>query len=496
MSPSKALFFLCVSFTVGILLESLVKIPQILLWAFLLLGIFLICSGFLPRGKKPLILNFAIILGFCALFFVLGILRVQISEFNIVNDKLSKLNGKGQVVLTGIINDEPDIRDTSQKLEVKVGDSVVLVTAKRYPEYNYLDKIKITGKLEAPMVTDDFNYKNYLLKDGIYSVMNFAKIDSVSTKHRYNLFSYSYEKILFVKQKLEQSIQDNFLPPHSLILDGIIFGNNKNMTQDLRGKLNIAGLRFLTAISGVHVIILSAILISLLMFLGLSRIQSFYSSIFIIWFYIVITGFTTSGIRAAIMGSIFIVAGALGRQNTSSRTIVLAAALMLLQNPLLLIYDVGFQLSFMACLGIIYLKPSLNFLLKILFKDKLRELSDMISVTFAAQIFTLPIMIFNFGTISLAAPITSILILPVMPAILSFGFLFSIFAAISKFLGWIFYVPTWLLITYFLKVMDIFSEPWMAKTITNVSWIWILLEYLTIGFFTWLLNKKFSQKFV
>jgi competence protein ComEC len=222
------------------------------------------------------------------------------------------------------------------------------------------------------------------------------------------------------------------------------------------------------------------------MFLQLGRRRASWFSIILIWVYIVLTGLTTSGIRAGIMGSIFIIAGAFGRQNTNSRTIVLACAAMLLQNPLLLIYDIGFQLSFMACLGIIYLRPIIKYFLK----------SDIVAATFSAQIFTLPIMIFNFGTISLVAPITSMLILPVMPAILSFGFLFSIFAAISKILGWIFFVPCYLLVSYFLEVMNIFSQPWMEKSILNVSWIWILLAYLMLGFFTWFLNKKFSQKFI
>lgn len=489
MSPSKVLFFLCVSFVSGVFLESIIKIPHIFLWIFLFVNIFVISFSFLINKDR------LAIFGFCLLLLILGILRVQIAEFNIANDELSKLNGKGVVVLTGIINDEPDVRDTSQKLEVKVGNSVILVTTNRYPEYNYLDKIKLTGKLESPVVYDDFNYKDYLLKDGIYSVMSFAKIEKLG-KGRATALSFVYGKILSVKHRLEQAVQDNFLPPHSLILEGIIFGNNKNMTQDLRDKLNNTGLRFLTAISGVHVVILSAILISLLLFLGLRRPYAFSFSIILIWIYIVLTGLTTSGIRAGIMGSIFIFAGVLGRQNTSSRTIVLAATLMLLSNPLLLIYDVGFQLSFMACLGIIYLKPMISFLLKKVFKDNFRELLDIISITFTAQIFTLPIMIFNFGTISFVSPITNILILPFMPAILSFGFLFSIFASVSKILGYIFYLPIYFLISYFLKVMDIFSASWMSKAITDVSWVWLLVSYLIIIFFTWLLNKKYHREFL
>jgi len=461
-------------------LESFIKIPQIFIWGFLFAD-FLAIVIFLII-KKDIFVIFA----FCFLLLILGVLRMQISEFNIANDKLAKLNGKGQIVLTGVITDAPDVRETSQKLTVKVGSSKILITTGNYVEYNYLDIVKITGKPEVPGIIDDFNYTNYLLKDGIYSVMGFPKIQIVSKKHQYNLLSYAYEEILFAKQKLEESLQNNFLPPHSLILDGIIFGNNKNMTQDLRNQLNNTGLRFLTAISGVHVIIISEILFYFLLFLQFGRRSALSFSIILIWLYIVLTGFTTSGIRAGIMGSILILAEVFGRQNTSSRTIVLAAALMLLQNPLLLIYDIGFQLSFLACLGIIYLEPAITHLIKL----------DIISVTFTAQIFTLPIMIYNFGTISLVAPITNILILPVMPFILSFGFLFSIFASFSKFLGWILYIPCWMLVEYFLKIMDFFSQPWMVKNITNVSWIWILFAYVFIGFCTWYLNKKFSRDFI
>jgi len=488
MSQSKILFSLCLSFVAGIFLESIIKIPPFFLWGFLFLGIILIFTSFLTKKLN-------VIVGFSILFLAIGILWVQISEFNIANDKLSKFNGKGKIIVTGIIFDEPDVRDTSQKIKVKVSDSLVLVTTKRYPEYEYLDKVKFTGELETPMVTDDFNYKNYLLKDRIYSVMNFPKVELISQKHQYNIFSYLYEKILFLKQKLYQSIQEISLPPHSLILQGIILGNNKNMTQSLRNDLSNSGLRFLTAISGVHVIILSAILVSFLMFFGLGRIYASSFSLIFVWLYIVITGFSASGIRAAIMGSIFIFAGVLGRQNTSSRTIVLAAALMLLQNPLLLIYDIGFQLSFMASLGIIYLKPLFDQLFKKIFKEKLKEFFDILSATFSAQIFILPLIVYNFGTISLSAPITSILILPMMPWILSFGFIFSGAGILSKLLGQILYIPCWVLITYFLKIMEFFSQPWMAKSITGVSWIWLVVCYLALGVLIWILRKKYLQDF-
>jgi competence protein ComEC len=426
---------------------------------------------------------------------------MQITEFNIAKDKLSQFIGKGQIVLTGIINDEPDVRDTFQKIKVRVpfgsGESLVLVTTKRYPDYKYLDSIKVEGKLEAPMVTDTFNYKNYLLKDHIYSVMNFPKIEILPQDHKYNIFSYFYEKVLFLKQKVRTSIQSNFLPPYSSIMEGTILGDNGAMTSDLKNKLNITGLRHIIAVSGTHVVILSLIIMSLLLAMGFWRGKAFYIAIIFVCIYIILTGLPSSGIRAGIMGGIFLLSQKIGRQVMAPRLIILACSIMLLINPLLLFYDIGFQLSFLAVIGLIYIEPLIknliNFLIKIPKGHFVESLMGIVSTTFAAQIFTLPIMVYNFGNISFVSPITNLLILPTVYWLMVLGFLVSVAGIFSDVLGWILSIPCWFLLTYFLKVMDIFSQPWMAKTIANISWVWLYISYFFICVATWFLRKKYKS---
>ena len=179
MTPSKILFYFCISFVAGIFAESsfgiaqdkIVKIPQIFLWGFLFLAITIIftslilASSLRKRGSRIWIPFFKgmTVAGFCVLFFTIGVLRVQISEFNIENNQLRKLNDKGKITLVGAIIKEPDVRDNSQKIKIEIENpmEVILVTTSRYPEYKYLDKIKITGKLETPAETEDFSYKNY-----------------------------------------------------------------------------------------------------------------------------------------------------------------------------------------------------------------------------------------------------------------------------------------------------------------------------------------------
>jgi competence protein ComEC len=326
--------------------------------------------------------------------------------------------------------------------------------------------------------------------------LNFPKVEIVLTKHQYDVCSYLYEKILFFKQKIRESIQRNFLPPQSSILEGTILGDNGAMTNDLKTKLNITGLRHIISVSGTHIVILSSIIMSLLLAVGLWRGQAFYIAMSFICFYIILTGLPASGIRAGIMGGLYLLAQKLGRQSMGSRVIVMACAGMLLINPLLLIYDVGFQLSFLAVMGLIYLEPFIKNLIKMITRDRAEELIGIISTTFAAQIFTLPIMIYNFGNISFIAPITNLLVLPIVYWLMVFGFLASMAGIFSSAIGWILSIPCWILLTYFVKVIDFFSKPWAMKTLQNIHWFWLIVFYLIVVSVTWFLRKKYSQKFI
>ncbi len=497
MTPSKILFYLSLSFIAGIFFESLIAIPQIFVCMILILGIVIIFSSLFLKN------NFLVIAGFCVLFLCLGILRMQTNEFKIENNELKKMNEGDAVKLTGFIYDEPDIRDTYQKIKVKVGESIILITTSRYPECKYLDAIKVEGKLETPQETEDFSYKNYLMKDGIYSVMFFPKVEFAETNETAGFWQKFYSLILSFKQKIRQSIQKNFAPPQSSILEGTILGDNGAMSEDLKNKLNITGLRHIIAVSGTHVIILSAIIMSILLMFPIKKSKAFYFAIIIIFLYAFLTGLPASGVRASIMGSLYLFAQKLGRQSIGIRVIVLACCVMLFINPMLLIYDVGFQLSFLAVIGLIYLEPVfsgfLDFWAKRIFneaKQKANGFIKIISSTFAAQVFTLPIIIYSFGNISFVSPITNLLVLPVVYWLMIFGFLSAFLGIFSGMLGWVFSVPCYFVLSYFLWIIDFFSQDWAIKNLNNVHWIWLVVCYLAIGYIVRLIRKKYMQNFI
>lgn len=495
MSPSKSLFYFCIAFVLGVALSSIVSVPQIIIWVFLLLGILIIFTPILLKEKR------FIILGFCVCFFVIGIVRFQISEFTIASDKLSKLNDQpAKITLNGAVVSEPKIKDTSQKLIVKVDDSLVLVTVGRYPEYRYLDAITMTGKLKTPVILDDFNYRDYLAKDGIYSMMDFPTIKVVPIQNYLSPISFLYKKILWVKEKLTTSIDMSFSSPESFIMQGIIFGDDDNTPKELKEKFNVTGLSHLTAVSGSNIIMVIFIVTTLFLFLGFWRHWASYASIIFIWFYIVAIGFPMSGVRAGIMGSVFLLAQTLGRQGHGLRVLSMAGAIMILHNPLLLFYDIGFQLSFLASLGIIYLKTPIDYFLnrpikgEFFLKREVASLSrffiDIISITFATQVFTLPIIVYNFGRLSLVAPITNLLVLPIIPILTILGFFNSILGAFSNVLGFIISLPSLFLLKYFFWVIEVFYQPWAVAIIKDISWVWVVIYYIILAGAIWLINFK------
>ena len=485
MTASKILLYFCLSFIGGIFLNSFFKIPQLLMLSFSILGLIFISVFFKYK-------NFVVI-GFCILFLVFGIWRHQLTELRIMNNELRKYNDQEKIItLVGLVAKEPDIREKSVKLTVKVEkiNARVLITTNRYPEYQYGDELKITGKLETPLEFEDFNYKDYLKKDGIYSVIDFPKIELIE-KNQGNLI---YAKILAFKEKLRESIYQNLSPPQGSILGAIILGDKQKISEEWKNKLNIAGVRHITAVSGLHVTVLSSILMTLLLWLGFWRQQAFYFAILIITLFVVMTGLQPSAIRAGIMGSLFLIAQYFGRMSSASRAIFFAGAVMLAQNPLLLKLDVGFQLSFLAMLGIIYLLPVFQNWLKFI---PWLQAKSILAMTFSAYLFTLPILIYNFGYISLVAPLVNILIIPLLYWIMIFGFIFASFGIISPIVGWILSFPAWFLLTYLTKVVDFFSKlPWAYKTFENVNLIFLLISYLILGFVTWRVQEKQKLKFL
>ncbi|MDP2934465.1 MAG: ComEC/Rec2 family competence protein [bacterium] len=394
----------------------------------------------------------------------------------------------GEGLFIGTVIKEPEIKNSNTKLTIKTENEKILVTTGNYPQYFYGDVLKVQGELEEPKIFDEFDYKNYLAKEGIYLVAYWPEIEILERDKGNPIFG----AILKFKNKTTNSIEKIMPFPEASLLEGIILGNKQIFSEDLKNSLNITGTSHIVAISGMNIVIISEILMFVLIAMGLWRKHAFWFVLVLIFLFIIMVGAPASAVRAGIMGAILLYAQKIGRISNAARIMVFAAAIMLIFNPLLLRYDVGFQLSFLAVFGLIYIKPVFDeLILKKIKKEELNGLLQIVTTTLAAQIAVLPVLIYNFGRISFISPLTNILIVPFIPFLTAIGLIFIGGTIIWGFLGKILLWPVYLGVTYVLKIIDWFSKiPWAAKEIQNIHWLFLIGYYILLIGLIWLFKRS------
>jgi len=393
-----------------------------------------------------------------------------------------------EVIIEGCVIEEPDIRTNNTKLTLKIKDTdiKILITSSRYPEINYGYLLKVKGVLKEAPEFEGFNYKDYLKNQKIYFLMGYPEIEILGKTCGNKI------KIVLVqaKNKLKNSIEKICPVPIAGFFEALIFGDENNIPENWKEKLNITGVRHIAAVSGANITIMSMIILNVLLAMGFWRKHALWLSIIIIFFYVLMIGAPASGVRAGIMGVLLLLAQNFGRLANPERIMIFALTLMLVINPLLLKNDIGFQLSFLAFSGLIYLSP---WFLKILKKLKVPEFCQIrmsLASTLSAQIFCLPILLYNFGQLSLVSPITNILILPAVPFLTGFGFLFAFVGIFSQFLGQIVSLPWQMLMLLIMRIIDIFScFSWSAKSI-HISAIFVIIAYIFLTIFVYYLKRK------
>ena len=492
MSGSKLFSFICVALIVGIGL-GLLNLFQPIIWLGFFILIFSIILLSAKENKETVILLF--------LFLVSGFFWANYANVSYQHSILESLNNtKQKFILTGFVVSEPEIKGERQQLVIKItringhpchSSKVIMITSSS-GRYFYKEKIVLQGKLKSPPIFKDFNYRNYLKRQRIYSLIYYPKILFLD-KHTKNPFTLGYRAILSVKDRLRKTINKNLPSPQNILLRSLLLGDKKSLPKEIKNEFNLAGIRHIAAISGMHIIILINILMFFLLALGVSRKTAFYFIAIFILLFVTIIGFQASAIRASIMGFLAILAEAFSRQRDFFISIAFVAALMLLINPLLML-NVGFQLSFLAVLGINYLMPIILNWLK--FWTKFPQLKNTFAMSLAAYFATLPILIYNFGYFSLVAPITNLFVIPILPLILGLGIIAVIIGLGLPSIAFILFLLCWFLLTYILKIAKFFSSLPFAALNIHISWMIILIIYLSLGYIIWQHQRKERFKIV
>lgn len=481
---STTIKYFLVLFIAGILIRSIASLPlNIVLFAAIGTSLVAFIVLLTRINNKQ---QFAILfLG--GIFLFLGFWRLEVFLPSLHEDHIS--NYVDQVVeLKGKVVSEPDKRDKSihYKLDVENIEGNILVFAPVYSEFKYSETLSMTCRLQQPEYIDGFNYPGYLAKEKIYAIcFNPLAVNSIQPPDR-TLTGW----FINGKQNFKLIIDRSLNYPESTFLNSILLGLRRELPKNVQDSFSITGTSHLVAISGLHIVILSAIIFSLLRALRISRKKSFIFVIAFLVLFIAMIGFKASAIRAGIFGLIAILAEVVARPKRAVLVLLWAACIILLINPMMLRYDMGFQLSFLAVLGLIYLGPAI--------KKKLSRLPNWLGIrnilvmTLSAQLFVLPWLLYKFGTLSLISPLANILVLPAMPIIMILGIILLMLGFIYLPLAQILGLAVGLLISYILMIIN-----WLAA-IPGASWqfnlpLWLaVVIYILFGL---LIYQPTRQKF-
>jgi competence protein ComEC len=383
-------------------------------------------------GKSKIFLIISLL--FLLVIFVFGIYYPQIfikpSDF--VFDKFYTF--QGQVVDAEKKLDSWRLTLSPENLENFSG--LLIVHAPLYPEYRYGDVLQVAGNIYKPEVIEQedgrkFFYDLYLAKENIFGLMYRSRITWLEYRPSWRADFFSAKKYFW------RNLNNNLVEPESAFAKAMILDERRELTADFQVSFSQTGIIHVISISGLHIAIFAIVLQIILSWFYLSRQQIFFAVSFILLAYLFLLGFPAPAVRSALMVLFVSLGPFFGRLVTSINSLLLAALLLLFFKPLALIYDIGFQLSFLSVLGLLWYGKFWE--AKLFFIPNTLKLREMCAVTLAAQTFTWPLVLYYFHIFSFISPIANLAILPFTTGTLIFGFLLAVFGAgpvINDFLAW------------------------------------------------------------
>jgi competence protein ComEC len=439
-------------------------------------------SNVLVRTSSPLFLT-SLALFFCAL----GALRLDIAEST---PSLPTQHEGERISLTARIDREPEIREKNIFLYVipidinTYGTKEILVTTNRYAhealDLSYGDTIEVTGVLTLPeaFASDGgrmFDYPGYLKARGVIYTLPFAHV-AVTTQEKGTLLGYLFHGKQIFQKKIEMIIPE----PHAGLGEGLLLGVKRALGKNLEDTFRRTGIIHIVVLSGYNIMLVVECVLFLLSFLFFPRMRMIVGIIAIVLFAILV-GLSATVIRASIMATLLLIARTTGRTYAVLRALTFAGIMMLLINPYLLVHDPGFQLSFLATLGLIFVTPWIeSFLTSVPTRFGIR---GFVGATLGTQLFVLPFLLYQMGTLSIVAVLVNVLILPMVPLAMLLTFFTGVVGMVSTALGYGVGYLAYLSLGYIILVAQLFGSLPFAAVSVHAFPFWIVLVVYALYIF-------------
>ncbi len=397
----------------------------------------------------------------------------------------------GRAKIEGVVIRDPDRREQATRLTVMPetlngaplygSAGAVLVSADRFAEVSYGDRISAKGILKKPepFETDSgrtFNYPKYLLAHGVTHEMSFAAV-SVSSHGEGNPVVAS---LLSVKHALLRGIHEALPEPESALLAGLLLGEKQSLGEKITQAFRDAGVVHIIVLSGYNV----ALVIQAVTFITLrifTRGWAYAVAVVFVICFAVMTGLSETTLRATLMALLMMLATVLHRPKAALRGLLIAAAAMALWNPYVVLYDLSFQLSVLATLGLVLFSDTL--VKRMPFVPETLGLRDIVATTLATQATVLPLLVLSVGYVSLVFLPANILVLPAVPLAMFFGFFAALVSLFSTTIAFPLSAFAYGILTYIIHVSVWFGSLPFPSLLIPSEWMWevLLVLFLCYG---------------
>lgn len=486
-------------FVLGVALHSFFYFPLFFILGALGVGLTTILTLFifLKENKNGVFFKHTLLFFIFVTTFSVGLLRYDLSgsPSSLLFENMVGQEFGGEV----IVIEEPDTRQKTTLLTVEFKDSAqtkLLLIANRYPRYSYGDVLMVEGILEKPKPFETeqgkvFDYPAYLAKDDILYMMFYPELTLVSYEEGNVVKKYLLDlKSLFIGRA------GVYIPePEISLLGGLLVGAKHGLNDEWQAILRNAGIIHIVVLSGYNITIVAEAIMRLFGFLTLRYRVMF--GVVAIALFAVMTGGSATVVRASLMALLVLLARATGRTYAITRALLIAGALMVFQNPKILVFDPSFQLSFLATLGLVYLSPLIEKYFHLL-PTKL-QIRELVVSTISTQIFVTPLLLYMMGVFSIVSLPVNLLILPLIPFTMLAGFITGLISLIAPILSFPFAYATYLLLHYIFVTAHFFGTLSFATvSIPHFNGLMLVVSYTAIVFlvvFAWYrLSKKQISK--
>jgi competence protein ComEC len=399
---------------------------------------------------------------------------------------ISFLNSQTKIV-EGSVVVEPDRRLNKAYYTIEIRSDNVkknqiagrfLVTLPLYPTYNYGDILRLKCSFEKPKNEQDsvFQYDRYLAEQDIWILCSRPQLvqkigDGVGVWYTYLLIK--------LKSSINTHIEQLWPEPVSSFMAGILYGSKRGFSPELMNSFSKTGVTHIIAISGSNISIIGVALMSIISLVGLSKRKAFWILVSLILLFVVFTGLSASAVRAAVMAIVTLYSKKIGRATSVHRILIYTVFVMILFNPYVLVWDVGFQLSFLATLGLLYVSPMLRaFFIRREYNVFIMVFLDNLVTTLSAIIVTLPFILFQFGTLSVVAPFVNCAILWIIPWLMLCGFCSVLVSFFSMGFGKIIAFIGECGGLYVIKIVEWFGSKSWASLSFHIPWWLMIVVYI------------------